>query len=233
VFTPEELQTLHTMAVRHVTRTGSSNFKHCRTFYRNKPPEYFLGCQLNDNNIMKVYMKDNNGDPKSLINGQIKGLFFATSVDPITGGPPNVSHFGSRRICIPAAAMLTEDSNLYFADFYCNHKAHYVTVVLTKPYSETDMFCRSKLIKLDLTNNDFLKRMFGMVFVTNNVWVEVLYTEDVDLSRPDCTFSTVYSRGTSTPGGLPKNPRCTVCNLPTATTTSDRLEALLASMRLS
>ena len=214
------------MAVNHVTRTGSSDFQHCQTFYRNKPPEYFLRCQLNDNNIMKVYMKDNNGDPKSIINGQIKGLFFATSVPPST-----VSHFGSRRICIPAAAMLTEDSNLYFADFYCNRRAHYVTVVLTKPYSETDMFCRSKLIKLNLTNNDFLKHKFGMVFVTDNVWVEVLYTEDVDLSRPNCTFSTVRSTGTSTPGGLPKNPRCTVCNLPTAT--SDGLEALLASMRLS
>ncbi|KAK2184230.1 hypothetical protein NP493_276g03034 [Ridgeia piscesae] len=181
VFTPEELRTLHTMAVNHVMRTGSSDFKHCRTFYRNKLPEYFRQCKLDDNNIMKVYLKDNNGDPKSIINGQIKGLFFATSVDPIT-----------------------------------------------------DMFCRGKLIKLNLTNNDFLKRMSGMVFVTDNVWVEVLYTEDVDLSRPDCTFSTVYSRGTSTPGGLPKNPSCTVCNLPTATarTTSDDLEALLAKLRM-
>ncbi|KAI0230938.1 hypothetical protein LSAT2_018691 [Lamellibrachia satsuma] len=214
-FTPDELRTLHTMAVDYVTPGGSNDFDHCRVFYRNKPPDYFIRCQINDNNIMKVYMKDNNGDPASIINGQINGLFFATSVDPRTGGPPNVSHFGSRRISIPATAMLTKDSNLYFADFYCNHKAHYVTVVLTTPGSETDRFCEKKLIKLDIKHNDFLWRS-SHVFVTGKVWVEVLYTEDVDLSRPDATFSIVYSKGTSTPGGLPKNPSdialaCVVC----------------------
>ena len=214
-FTPDELRTLHTMAVDYVTPGGSNDFDHCRVFYRNKPPDYFIRCQINDSNIMKVYMKDNNGDPASIINGQINGLFFATSVDPCTGGPPNVSHFGSRRISIPATAMLTKDSNLYFADFYCNHKAHYVTVVLTTPGSETDRFCEKKLIKLDIKQNDFLWRS-SHVFVTGKVWVEVLFTEDVDLSRPDATFSIVYSKGTSTPGGLPKNPKCLVCNLPDA-----------------
>ncbi|KAI0227766.1 Phytanoyl-CoA hydroxylase-interacting protein-like, partial [Lamellibrachia satsuma] len=214
-FTPEELDTLHGMAVNHVKPGGCNEFNHCRVFYRNKPPDYFSRCKINDNNIMKVYMKDNNGDPKYIINGRIKGLFFATSVDSLTGGPPNISHFGSRRVSIPATAMLTEYSNLYFADFYCNRRAHYVTVVLTKPGSETDQFCRRKLIKLDTTDNDFLWRN-DKVYVTDNVWVEVLYTEDIDLSRPDCSFSTVFSTGTSTPGGLP-NPNCSVCNLPSAT----------------
>ncbi|KAI0235069.1 Phytanoyl-CoA hydroxylase-interacting protein-like [Lamellibrachia satsuma] len=233
-FTPEELDTLHGMAVNHVKRGGCNEFNHCRVFYRNKPPDYFSRCKINDNNIMKVYMKDNNGDPKSIINGRIKGLFFATSVDSLTGGPPNISHFGSQRISIPATAMLTEYSNLYFADFYCNRRAHYVTVVLTKPWSETDQFCKRKLIKLDTRDNDFLWRN-DKVYVTDNVWVEVLYTEDVDLSRPDCSFSTVLSTGTSTPGGLPKNPRCLVCNLPSTTPRrgggDDGFDALAALIR--
>ena len=219
--------------MNHVKRGGCNKFNHCRVFYRNKPHLYYMQCVLNDKNIMKVYMKDNNGDPKSIINSRIKGLFFATSVS-LTGEPPNTSHFGPCRICIPATAMLAEDSNLYFADFYCNYRAHYVTVVLTKPGSETDQFCKRKLFKLDIRDNDFLWRN-DKVYVTDNVWVEVLYTEDVDLSRPDCKFSDVPSTGTSTPGGLPKNPRCLVCNLPSTTPRrgggDDGFDALAALIR--
>ncbi|KAI0235065.1 hypothetical protein LSAT2_014524 [Lamellibrachia satsuma] len=214
VFTPLEMQTLHNMAVNHVKRGGRSYFQQCDVFYRNKPFAYFMGCQTN-NNIMTVYMKDNNGDPASIINGQIKGLFFAMSVDPQTGQPPDWSFFGPKRVSIPATTMLTRHSNLYFADFYCNDKAHYVTVVLTRPGSDTDHFCEGKLIKLDTGHNDFLFRNNrDKVFVTKKVWVELLFTEDVDLSSPSCSFSVVEGRGTSRPGGLPKNPNCDKCNLP-------------------
>ena len=239
VFTPEELQTLHTMAVDYnVTRMGGRLFTDS-IFYRNKPAYYFQNISTNNKNIMTVYGKDNNGDPASIINGQIDGLFFATR------NPENISHFGDRRVTIPATAMLTADSNLYFADFYCNRRAHYVTVVLTRPGSDTDRFCESNLIKLNITDNEFLKRSCNPgeaceVRVTIGVWVEVLYTEDVDLSRPECTFSTVRSTGTSRPGGLPKNPNCRVCNLPNRRTVlverndemSDSLRDLFRRIRM-
>ena len=208
VFTPKELQTLYTKAVKYMKRrTGVNRFKNS-VFYRDKPEAYFEDLSTNNNNIMTVYIKDDNGDPASIINGQIDGLFFSTK------NPQNDSHFGDTRVTIPATHMLTADSNLYFADFYCFKTAHYVTVVLTKPGSATDLFCESNLIKLDITYNEFLKSWGCEVLVSDEVWVEVLYTEDVDLSRPECTFSTVRSNRTSTPGGLPKNPNCRVCNLP-------------------
>ena len=213
VFTPEELETLYTMAVDHVAGDRFTN----SVFYRNKPLAYFQDLETNNNNIMTVYIKDNNGDRASIINGQINGLFFATS------SPPYTSHFGDRRVTIPAEEMLTTDKHIYFADFYCkiqtsyctgNHKPHYVTVVMTKPGSDTDRFCESNLIKLDITDNPFLKRNPDQVTVTSGVWVEVFYTEDVDLSRPECEFTTVPSTGTSRPGGIPKDPFCPKCNVP-------------------
>ena len=222
VFTPDELQTLHNMAVAYVTRFGPNWFIDS-VFYRDKPADYFRHISKNNKNTMTVYVKDNNGDPASIINGQINGLFFSTK------NPGNISHFGDQRVTIPAEAMLTADSNLYFADFYCFKQAHYVTVVLTRPGSDTDRFCESNLIKLDITCNEFLERSCRswecVVRVSHKVWVEVLYTEDVDLSRPECTFSTVRSTGTSTPGGLPKNPKCQVCNLPTGLYNMEGLRA--------
>ena len=136
---------------------------------------------------MAPYIKDNNGDPASIISGQINGLFFATGVDPQTGEPPNWSFFGTKRVSIEATAMLDASANLYFADFYCINKAHYVTLVLTRPGTDTDQFCEKNIIILDTRHNDFLWRSAtDEVFVTKAVWVEVLYTEDVDLSSPLC-----------------------------------------------
>ena len=212
VFTALELQTLLDMAQSRVRQRGRNKFSRCDVFYRNKPFAYFEQCKRN-NNVMTPYLKDQNGDPASIINGQIKGLFFATGVDPKTGQPPTFSYFGPKRVSLPATEMLTENSKLYFADFYCNHKAHYVTVVLTRPGSKTDRFCEKDLIKLDTGRNDFLWRN-NQVYCSKKVWVEVLYTENVQLFSPLCSFSVVESRGTSRPEGLVKNPSCIECNLP-------------------
>ena len=219
VYSQDELEDLHKFAVKYVKRRGGNYFgKHaCKIFYRNKSPQYFDQCQKKDN-IMKMYLKDNNGDPRSPINGRIKGLFFATGVDQDTGQPTNWSHFGAKRVSIPSKTMLMTNSNLYFADFYCkcDSKAHYVTLVLTKPGSKTDGFCEKNLISVDIGNNDFLYHSSeNEVRVTNKVWVEVFYTEDVDLSSLEIPMKrvTVRGRGSSKPGGLPKDSRCRVCNL--------------------
>ena len=147
---------------------------------------------------MKVYLKDYNGNAASSINGQLKGLFFCAIPYLNTEKPADWSFFGSKRVSIPAPAMLTEDCNLYFADFYCyyNSERHYVTVVLTKPGSMSDRFCKEKLMNLDPRKNPFLYRKDNdEVWTSGNVWVEVFYTEDVQLSRPDCYFETVEVRG--------------------------------------
>ena len=230
-FTPRELSRLYARAKKEANgrefeangREFEANgrefedqrFSQTIFFYRNKPGAYFNMCGERYNNTMKMYTKDYNGDPASIINGRINGLFFCTNAYRDTELPPPSTNFGERRVCIPAANMLIEYSDLYFADFYCWNRSHYVTLVLTRPGSETDRFCEEKLIKLDKGDNDFLRRSSnGKVFVSSRVWVEVLYTEDIDLGRPDCYFSTVAnSRGTSTPGGLLKNPYCATCNL--------------------
>ena len=71
-------------------------------------------------------------------------------------------------------------------------------------------------MNLDPRKNPFLYRKDNdEVWTSGNVWVEVSYTEDVQLSRPDCYFETVEvrGRGSSVPGGLAKNGYCKECNL--------------------
>ena len=185
--------------------------------YRAKPDSYFQDIASNHHNIMKVYRKDANGDSASIINdGALDGLFFSTSVPPNT-----MSHFGRRRVLIPASEMIKHDSRLYFADFYCNNRAHYVTVVLTRPGTPADQFCRDRLLPLDLADNKFITRnpQSGSVRVrvsygsSSALWIELFCTHDIDLSASYCEFKTVPSTGTSRPNGLPKRHGCRHCNL--------------------
>ena len=164
-------------------------------------------------------MKDNNGDPGSPINDAIKGLFFGVNVDKNTCDPRAFSPFGDRRLHIRATVMMEAFDNLYFTDFYCNRKVHYVTLVLTMEGSVEDRFCSKNLLKLDPYKNSFLH--FDVdedeVYVTENIMVEVLVTEDVDIKslqqEGHAAFSQMKSTGTSRPGGIPKNPGCRTCNL--------------------
>ena len=45
------------------------------------------------------------------------------------------------------------------------------------------MFCKNKLLAVDMHQNNFLRVEKCGVFVTQNVWVEVLYTENVDIGQ--------------------------------------------------
>jgi len=146
--------------------------------------------------------------------------------ESITGEPCRVSAFGSTRFIVPVDVLLTDAPRLYFADFYCMRgKFHYITLVMTRPGSTTDEFCRQRLLSLSLDdqhNNPFLFRRpgTGEMRVAQGVKVEVLYTENIDvnhfrLHRGARIVENVplIGKGSSTPGGLPKNPQCTVCNL--------------------
>lgn len=173
---------------------------------------------------MKVYKKDNSGDPASPINGQIDGLFFMAKNK--NGKPPDYSFFGSRRLKVPAHVLLEMAPNLYFADFYCMKSSiHQVTLVMTKLNSQTDNFCRAKLLPLRLTdthNNPFLFYSGGRLFTTNmkKLEVELFYTEDINIDNitefHGASFSRtrrIYGRGHSKRKGIPKNPKCPICNL--------------------
>lgn len=216
MFTLTELTELHQRAEQYVRK--AQDFTPIHYFYRNKPEEYFNHIHQTRKGIMEVYLKDDNGDPASIINGEISGLFFGTRVEPETGKPPNTSFFGEKRFYVPAPFILSSDSvRLYFADFYCNNRAHYVTLVLTHRGTSTDKFCQANLIELNTYQNQFLFKG-NFVFVTRKIHVEVLYTENIDVNdwcmKHNAFFDRVeLNKGTSTPGGLPKNPNCTICNL--------------------
>ena len=233
--TPSDLQRLHRAAVNYCSQSGSAE---CNWFYRNKSMEYFDNIVRNCDRIMTVYRKDNGGDPASPINGKIDGLFFMAKNR--NGNPPRNSYFGQVRLNVPANVLLDSAPNLYFADFYCMQgSVHQVILVMTKPGSTADDFCRAKLIPLSLTdrhNNPFLfqekkkkkkneeeEEEEGASLFTSNknkLEIELLYTENIDLvelfSCHEAYFSSTETmgRGHSRPQGIRKNPACQICNLP-------------------
>jgi hypothetical protein len=196
----------------------------CNWFYRNKSVKYFKNILNKQRGIMKVYDKDYSGDPASPINGEIQGLFFMTY--NIDGEPPFESPFGPRRLQVPCHVLLKEAPNLYFADFYCmKGSIHYVTLVMTSPGSPADEFCASHLPYLSMSDpvgNPFLFRIGGVVYVnsTRNFLVEVLYTNDINVgyllqyAGARIVDVPTICKGSSTPGGVPKNIECAICNLP-------------------
>ena len=145
-------------------------------------------------------------------------------MDPDTGRPKEVSPFGEIRFSIIPIALLNQQSNLYFSDFYCNSydvNKHYVLLIITKQFTSQDDFCKQKLIPLNKYDNPFLYIKDDdedTVYVSKNVWVEVFYTSSVDLNKllekglckkPEVVESTGYSRIE----GRGKNEACSICNL--------------------
>jgi hypothetical protein len=221
--TKSELQTLLNMGTKFVNRT-SNKFTSIKFFYRNKPIEYFDDILWKNDGIMKKYMKDNNGDRYSIINKKLEGLFFSALLEAKTLKPPPTSIFGARRLFVYAPSMLNTESNVYFADFYCNFYIHYVTLVITELNSDADNFCRKRLVNVNIYDNPFIKLVLECgeyyVFVTTNVHVELFYTESVDLHliryrQGGYLFEDVPVRGkgTSCPEGIAKKAGCKICNL--------------------
>lgn len=224
--TTTDIVTLHAKAVQHAKWHGDSI---CKYFYRNKPQHYFDDIFSNHNGLMEVYIKDNSGDPGSPINGRINGLFFMASVEPGTtsGQPVMRSAFGGTRLLLPTTTLLSVTPNVYFADFYCMRgQYHYVTLVLTKPYSETDTFCANRLLRLSLNdkeNNPFLfYDVSGQLRVStrDHLHVELLFTENLDINQYRSTlqqYTPLIGKGQTTPGGLPKKANCSTCNVTSPT----------------
>lgn len=122
-------------------------------------------------------------------------------------------------MCIAAEILFNPDmSNLYFADFYCNYTTHYVTVVCCMKGSDTDLFCSKVLIPLNPERNPFIQCIryadgWHQYWVSRKCWIEFYYTENVPLSLGLFDAIIATGAGTSTPGGLPHNKFCRICNI--------------------
>lgn len=184
--------------------------------YRCKPKEYWDEICNWQSNIMKTYSKDKNGHRGNLINGKINGLFFSGRL--IDWNLPKSSPFGDVRMDIDCISVLhPERHNLYFADFYCNKEIHYVTVVVCITGTHADRYCRKNLIKLDTSTNLFIRSVPNnhqcKFYINNNIWIEILYTEDINLNGNSFTSIRATGKGSSNTDGVPNNKSCTICNL--------------------
>jgi len=218
--TMKDMKMLHAAAREYC---ATSHVTECTWLYRNKPVTYFKDIAQKHCGVMKAYTKDNSGDQGSPINGKLDGLFFMAN--NINGKPPSTSPFGPRRFQVPAEFLFESAPNVYFVDFYCMRgRDHYITLVATYPGSKADRFCLRRLLPIDLTNsasNPFLFWENDCLYVTchSNLQVEILYTEDIDIYEwidyggAVMLDVTSVCKGSSTPGGVPKNPNCSVCNL--------------------
>lgn len=220
-----ELQELHGRCVELAEETDS-RYVPLFQMWRDKPDHYWKDIFLKKRGNMIPYMKDFNGDQRSAINGNIKGLFFGCGLDRRRIQPPNFSYFGNERLLVNADFLFNNTKNLYFADFYCHYQYHYATLVVTNPGSKQDRFClEHDLFQLDPFDNELLflanRHPYGKtpVYVTLGVRVELFVTEGMNI------FSLFNSgigrkvrvqprgRGHSRKNGIPKKEICNICNL--------------------
>ena len=222
VLTQWELFSLLSRAIFYLQQEENV-MKPIQYMYRNKPFPYFEHIITQRGGIMEVYSKDLNGDPGCPINTQIDGLFFNVWVDPKKGKLPKTSPFGECRLVIPAEKLLTDEHNLYFADFYCHSDLHYITMVAAKQGSEADIFCQKSVISLPFQNTAnpffFYNAEKEKFYTSTKVRVEVFYTENIDIlkelnSDPYCFYRVrpIFA-GSSKLLGKPKNATCDICNL--------------------
>ncbi|ELU00379.1 hypothetical protein CAPTEDRAFT_192475 [Capitella teleta] len=220
MYTKEELNILLVKAHIYVCTCKKLKGLQCRRiewFYRDKTLLDLMYAQIDG--TMTKYGKDDNGDPESPINNRLHGLHFSVNVDFRTNKPMPYSVYGDTRLLIPAEYMLDECPRLYFADFFCLRRGiHHITLVLTKPGSKSDRFCSRYLPRLNLTKNLFLCRVTdakGNTYVevlNNGIWIEVFFTESVDMKRCQGQIQSVQQRCRRT-GPRPKDESCQSCNL--------------------
>jgi hypothetical protein len=209
--------------------SGRPNFYPCSYLYRTKTPDYFQTIASDYDNIMKPYIKDNNGDPLSPINGRINGLFFSANVSFDDNQPVPKSPYGNRRfvVQIKAFELNSPETRLYFGDFYCRNggysDTHHVTLVLTKAGTAADTFCQRHLVELSKIDNPFFKIKTSVYsseteaqVTGSGAWVEILYTQNVDINdweniRRLAYFTNVTWSGRV--GAALKTVGCSTCSL--------------------
>ncbi|XP_048731074.1 phytanoyl-CoA hydroxylase-interacting protein-like isoform X1 [Ostrea edulis] len=221
--TADEIYDLYERCVDFAEETDD-RYAFLPQMWRDKPEHYWKDIFEKKRGFMIPYMKDFNGDKRSAINGNIKGLFFSCGIDRKSKRPPYFSYFGNKRLFVDAGVLLNESKNLYFADFYCHYYNHYATLVVTNEGSKQDIFCRNHdLYQLDLFDNPLLflynHRGRNSVYVTLGVRVELFFTDKLNipglLSTGRGRLMNVQSRGRgrSRKNGIPKKDVCNICNL--------------------
>ncbi|UMM10860.1 hypothetical protein L5515_000439 [Caenorhabditis briggsae] len=183
--------------------------------YRCKPKEYWDQIKTHCQRMMYKYNKVVNGQPANLLNRRLAGLFFSTFIKS-DGSLPKTSLFGDVRFSMPAGILLDPRVHrLYFGDFYCRSKRHYVTLVVTRKGSEADMYCFTNLLSLHPLFNPYLKIIHDngnwRFFVATAVTVDLLYTENVHTCFG--RLSPVEPRGGNLHGVYPNDKTCRMCNL--------------------
>ena len=163
-------------------------------------------------------LKDRSGHIKNPLNGQYRGIFFMANVDR-DGMPKDYSPYGPCRLMMPSYDLL-KDCALFFADFYClkPNTKHYVQIVAVKPHTTEYQFCKEYLVELATTNNRFLRINHSDQTVVFNygVWVEVMYSHDLDLNHwltKGAYFYDVNSTGVKSKKGLLKYEDCQRCEI--------------------
>lgn len=220
-----ELQELYRRCVDLAEETDN-RYVPLYQMWRDKPRHYWKDIFYKKKGNMIPYMKDFNGDQRSAINGNLKGLFFGCGLDRKRRQPPHFSYFGDERLLVNADVLLNFTKKLYFADFYCHYQYHYATLVVTNPGSRQDRFCIDHdLVQLDLFDNELLYldyyKNYGRaaVFVTLGIRVELFVTEGMNLfslfNKGIGQLVNVQPRGRghSRKNGIPKKEICNICNL--------------------
>ncbi|KAI6210268.1 SET domain-containing protein [Aphelenchoides besseyi] len=227
IFSAVELDNLFVLAKRFLFNSPT---QWTRVLYRVKPQLYFTEITNKFNGIMQPYLKDYSGHAASPINGQIDGLFFSGFHQ--NGQLPATSPFGDTRFSIDATELLDPTTmSLYFTDFYCSNKPHYVTLIVCARNSTVDRFCQANTKPLDFGDNPFLRIVQSTsgqptVFISCTVYVEICFTEPVDLKRGRLEQIRAFGAGTSISGGafvfpspeltcrlgLSNNKNCQKCN---------------------
>lgn len=224
----EELEGLLAQASKYIEREWYTHVP-ITCFYRDKTEEYFK--DVEESGWMRKYAKDNNGDPRSPINGNIDGLHFSVNVGRWTRCPAEPSVFGPMRLEMPAKIMFETCPNLYFTDFYCysGRSIHHVILVMTRTGSEEDKFCKRHLPQLDLKTNPFLRCTssvsspelggssdISVEVLLSKVWIEVLFTEDIDINKAKqegATVKRVSWKGNQRTGPKPKDSMSSHCTV--------------------
>uniref|UniRef100_A0A7E4V4H8 PHYHIP_C domain-containing protein n=1 Tax=Panagrellus redivivus TaxID=6233 RepID=A0A7E4V4H8_PANRE len=217
-FTKSELSQLYNLACSHCL--GRNKFN---VVYRTKTKSYWDAICETENRIMEKYEKSDCGHPRNNVNGVLKGLFFT----PNTCGDfvlPSSSPYGDQRLILPAEQLLDPTKvNLYFCDFYCfgfnallSDAPHHLTIIICHKDSNSDDFCKEKLIPLP-KDNPFLRIHNvdgGYQFeVSGTIWIELCYTENLQVDPEKLVEVSPRGLGYSTPGGIANNPNCKKCNL--------------------
>ena len=165
-------------------------------------PKFFQDIYTQNGGKMPPALKNDYGNPNNPINGRLLGLLFSARFVFSTGEPYGDSQFGPRRLKLPVTHLLTRNKHLYFADFYCmvpgpmTSERHHVTLVLCEPGSVSDAFCASVLPQLNIAGNPFLyinvyQNGTASVHATKGAYVEIFYTEDMDISNMTQCFEDV------------------------------------------